>query len=305
MSPSPSSAAPSSVIDINPQTAFILKQVFGNIGLLLWSFQLVPQAIQSHRKRDTGNLSLTMLLLWALWTPFFGATAIRNSLAVALIVQPNVFGVFAVVCAVQVVVFRRKGRRRKGVETDEVGEGEDGVDTVVDDSLENETIPASPTSKEEVVVESVESESKNQVQIEGDDRLDANVWVRFWLYLILSLAFIGVLEVGVWALLKVLDSSESQTVRNISTVIVLIAPFLINAGFIPQYIEIFRNKTCHGISPAFLLLDVLGGVFSILALLFHAPPFDYMSFASYAGVVVLDVGIAMLGLFWFGFSGGH
>jgi hypothetical protein len=47
-----------------------------------------------------------------------------------------------------------------------------------------------------------------------------------------------------------------------------------------------------------LALDIFGGVISILALTFHAPPFDWASFASYAGVVVLDVGIVVFGMWY-------
>ncbi|KAI8832531.1 hypothetical protein BC829DRAFT_437458 [Chytridium lagenaria] len=73
---------PSTMSSPSPSTRYILEQVFSNLGLLFWSFQLLPQ---NHRTRSTGTLSPLMMLLWTLWTPIFAAGAIRSGLAVALI----------------------------------------------------------------------------------------------------------------------------------------------------------------------------------------------------------------------------
>ncbi|KAJ3100367.1 hypothetical protein HDU96_010362 [Phlyctochytrium bullatum] len=216
----------------------ILEQVFANLGLIFWSFQLLPQVIQNHRDRSTGTLSPLMMLLWALWTPVFAAGTIRSGLTPALTVQPNLFGFFAAVCWVQIWYWAVPGGRGmwKGVAAGAA-----------------------------------------------------------------SVAALGVVEVAVVFLLRALDSSENQNARNFSTVVVSLAALLIIGGFVPQLISIFREKTCEGISRIFLFFDILGGVFSIVALSFHTP-FDVISFLSYASVVVLDVVIWVLGEFVYGFG---
>lgn len=49
-----------------------------------------------------------------------------------------------------------------------------------------------------------------------------------------------------------------------------------------------------GISLIFLSIDLLGGVWSLLSLVFAPPPFDPLAAVSYSSVVVLEVGIFLL-----------
>lgn len=49
-----------------------------------------------------------------------------------------------------------------------------------------------------------------------------------------------------------------------------------------------------GISLIFLLVDLLGGVFSFLSLVWTPPPFDILACVSYSGVVALEIGIFIL-----------
>lgn len=49
-----------------------------------------------------------------------------------------------------------------------------------------------------------------------------------------------------------------------------------------------------GISLIFLLVDLLGGVFSFLSLVWTPPPFDILACVSYSGVVALEIGIFVL-----------
>lgn len=59
-------------------------------------------------------------------------------------------------------------------------------------------------------------------------------------------------------------------------------------------IEIYRYKAVIGISLIFLLIDLLGGLFSTLSLLFAAGPFDVLASISYAAVVFLELGVLAL-----------
>ncbi|KAF8328370.1 uncharacterized protein EI90DRAFT_3216685, partial [Cantharellus anzutake] len=70
------------------------------------------------------------------------------------------------------------------------------------------------------------------------------------------------------------------------------AAALISVGLIPQYIEIWRLGEVRGISMTFMIIDILGGVFSLLSLVFRKH-FDVTASASYIAVIVLD-GVVVL-----------
>jgi len=55
----------------------------------------------------------------------------------------------------------------------------------------------------------------------------------------------------------------------------------------PQFYEIYRYKEVIGISMTFMFVDCLGGVFSILSLVFKTK-FDVVASLSYSLVVLLD-----------------
>jgi len=86
----------------------VVSEVLGYIGLVLWSFQLAPQAYQNYKKKDTGVLSIWMLVCWSVWTPFFAAAAIAKHLVAPNIIQPNIFVLFTTLCGVQVHVYNIK-----------------------------------------------------------------------------------------------------------------------------------------------------------------------------------------------------
>ncbi|KAJ3005694.1 hypothetical protein HKX48_000511 [Thoreauomyces humboldtii] len=89
----------------------ILASVFGYVALLLWSFQLLPQAIKFYRTKTIDGLSGPMLALWAIWSPFFSAYAIYSDLAIPLLIQPNLFGFFATVCFVQLNYYATRAKQ--------------------------------------------------------------------------------------------------------------------------------------------------------------------------------------------------
>ncbi|KAF8315421.1 hypothetical protein DL93DRAFT_2057223 [Clavulina sp. PMI_390] len=62
---------------------------------------------------------------------------------------------------------------------------------------------------------------------------------------------------------------------------------LVSVGLIPQYIEIYRLKEVIGISLLFMAVDMGGGVFSVLSLIFRES-FDVTASITYIAVVVLD-----------------
>ncbi|GMK56793.1 hypothetical protein CspeluHIS016_0306330 [Cutaneotrichosporon spelunceum] len=67
---------------------------------------------------------------------------------------------------------------------------------------------------------------------------------------------------------------------------------LLALGLLPQYFEIWKHGEVVGISLTFMFVDIAGGVFSGVSLLFRAH-FDAIAFIQYFLVVVLD-GIVVL-----------
>ncbi|KAJ6480936.1 PQ-loop-domain-containing protein [Mycena sanguinolenta] len=78
---------------VNP----VAENVFGTMGLVCWTVQLLPQLWKSWREKSTEGLSPWLVLSWAISSPFLGAYAIILNLNVPLILEPQLFGTFCLV----------------------------------------------------------------------------------------------------------------------------------------------------------------------------------------------------------------
>lgn len=67
---------------------------------------IVYLVYENYRAKDTGVLSIWMMICWTLWTPFFAAAAIAKHLVAPNIIQPNIFVVFTTVCGVQIHLYK-------------------------------------------------------------------------------------------------------------------------------------------------------------------------------------------------------
>lgn len=63
------------------------------------------------------------------------------------------------------------------------------------------------------------------------------------------------------------------------------ASILISVGLFPQYWEIFKRREVVGISIPFMIIDILGGLFSDLSLVFRKE-FDVIAAVAYTLVIV-------------------
>ena len=70
-------------------------------ALILWSFQLAPQAILNYRRQSTDGLSPLLLLSWSLASSFTAVNNITTQLSPLFIIQPNLFLVFSLTCYTQ------------------------------------------------------------------------------------------------------------------------------------------------------------------------------------------------------------
>lgn len=72
------------------------------------------------------------------------------------------------------------------------------------------------------------------------------------------------------------------------TVLGIVASVMIGGGLLPQYYEIWKHKEVIGISIPFMLVDLLGGIFNDLSLVFKEE-FDVLAGVCYSIVVVCQV----------------
>ena len=93
----------------------VAENVLGTIGTILWSLQLVPQIIKSHRSRDTTGLSVWLLLIWVAGSIPQATYLVVENINIPLIVQPQLFSLFAIVAMAQVWHFSHGVRVRSCV----------------------------------------------------------------------------------------------------------------------------------------------------------------------------------------------
>lgn len=93
----------------------VAEQVFSFLGLIFWSFQLIPQIIKSHKSKSTEGLATYMILLWIIGGAFYGIYAILVNLSVFLIAQPQLFDLFCFVTFGQCLYYGNGVKRGKAV----------------------------------------------------------------------------------------------------------------------------------------------------------------------------------------------
>jgi hypothetical protein len=76
----------------------------------------------------------------------------------------------------------------------------------------------------------------------------------------------------------------------------IISAIIIAVALLPQYYAIYEHKAVIGISISFMVVDMLGGVFSDLSLLFRPGRFDIVAGVTYSIVVVMDGAVLVAAL---------
>ncbi|KAG0336244.1 hypothetical protein BG004_008135 [Podila humilis] len=211
-----------------PSTKVVLENVFGMLGIIFWSFQLLPQAIDNYKRKSTEGLSYTMFMLWSLCAVGFGAYSVVQDLSIPIIIQPQVFGFLSTLCYLQCLYY---GQRTRWPLTKTVVGG------------------------------------------------------------VLMYIAMVVLEVGaIYATRAGLDHDVKGTIEAAGIIPIV----LLGLGFVPQYIDIYRDRAVVGVSMAFIAADAAGAVFSLISLAFR-DEFDMLAGMNYVVVLVCDM--VVVGLF--------
>jgi len=112
----------------------------------------------------------------------------------------------------------------------------------------------------------------------------------FWLISIVTL--LGGFEAGmVFAIRPAYHNGNIRPVQFFG----IFSSVLLSAALFPQYYQIYKHREVIGISILFMAIDLLGGVFSDLSLVFK-PKFDVIAGVAYSLVVVLDGIVILLAL---------
>ncbi|KDR80582.1 hypothetical protein GALMADRAFT_1092400 [Galerina marginata CBS 339.88] len=94
----------------------------------------------------------------------------------------------------------------------------------------------------------------------------------------------GVLELVLVITIRPSHDRGNHTATNFFGIL---ASVLVSAGLFPQYWEIYKYKEVVGISMLFISVDIMGGVFNVLSLVFKED-FDVIATVTYSTVIVLD-----------------
>ncbi|KAJ2863090.1 hypothetical protein GGH94_003833 [Coemansia aciculifera] len=118
---------------------------------------------------------------------------------------------------------------------------------------------------------------------------------------LLCVSYAG-LHVGIW---KADEHAIKQHQDGLATFLGVLPAVFIAAGFFPEFYVCVKDQSVE-MSNLFLTLDILGGVFSTISLAFDHT-FDYVASITYLVVVLLDIVLALMKLFFYvkGTQGAH
>ncbi|KAF9947106.1 hypothetical protein BGZ72_010855 [Mortierella alpina] len=212
-----------------PSTRAILENVFGMLGIVFWSFQLLPQVIDNYKAKSTEGLSHSMFFIWTLAALGFGSYSIVEGLSIPIIVQPQIFGALSALCYCQCLYYGLRWSLRR---------------TVVASSV-------------------------------------------------MFVAMAGIQVAAVYGTRAGKDHEVKGTVEAAGILPIL----LLALGFMPQYMDIYKDRSVVGVSMAFIAADALGAVFSLVSLAFRTE-FDLLATLNYVVVLVCDLLVVALFVYY-------
>ncbi|KAF9117125.1 hypothetical protein BGX27_003587 [Mortierella sp. AM989] len=205
-------------------TRSILENVFGMLGIIFWSFQLLPQVIENYKKKSTEGLSYSMFFIWIFAGLGFGSYAVAEELSIPIILQPQIFGSLTALCFLQCLYYGKETR----------------------------------WSLKKTIVGGI----------------------------IIFMAMAGIQVGAIYATKYGEDHHVKGTTEAAGTIPII----LVVGGFVPQYIDIYRDKSVVGVSMAFIAADAMGAAFSIISLCFR-DSLDILATLTYVMVLVCDLAV--------------
>ncbi|KAJ3979983.1 PQ loop repeat-domain-containing protein [Lentinula detonsa] len=232
----------------------IAENVFGTLGTVCWMVQLFPQIYKSYQEKNTVGLSDLMILSWALGGVFLGIYAVVQNLNIPLIMQPQIFGTLSVICWAQVRAWQFC------------------IMTQILEFRFGKLITFDHFSLSTQCQYYRRRWSPLKTIIVG-----SSLWFVF-----------GGFEAGmVYALRSPYDHGNKHAESAISFFGIM-STVVITGALVPQYYQIYKYKEVVGLSIPCMTIDLLGGVFSDLSLIFRPGSFNVLAGITYSLVVVTD-----------------
>lgn len=86
----------------------IVSNVFGTLGAVCWSIQLIPQVLLNYRRHSAAGLSPAFMLFWAWAGVPLGVYNIVSGFSIALRIQPQILTALSLVTWAQCHYYERK-----------------------------------------------------------------------------------------------------------------------------------------------------------------------------------------------------
>ncbi|THU86248.1 hypothetical protein K435DRAFT_370325 [Dendrothele bispora CBS 962.96] len=116
-----------------------------------------------------------------------------------------------------------------------------------------------------------------------------------FLYFLLIMAIAAAFETGMVFAVRPPYQSGNGSAKSAVQFFGIFTSVLLAVGLLPQYYEIWKYKVVLGISVLFMIVDAMGGLFSVLSLVFK-PKFDVVAGVAYSVVFVMDCLIVLAAL---------
>ncbi|KAE9402513.1 hypothetical protein BT96DRAFT_918192 [Gymnopus androsaceus JB14] len=119
-------------------------------------------------------------------------------------------------------------------------------------------------------------------------------YTRHWsrrntiLIAILTGCILGGFEAGMVFALRSPYNHGSKRAESAIFFFGIMSTVLITGALLPQYYQIYKHKEVIGLSIHFMLIDILGGLFSDLSLIFRPGSFNILAGVTYTLVIVTD-----------------
>ncbi|GJJ76208.1 hypothetical protein EMPS_08567 [Entomortierella parvispora] len=205
-----------------PSTRSILENVFGMLGIVFWSFQLLPQVVDNYKAKSTEGLSYSMFFIWTLAALGFGSYGIVEQLSYPIIIQPQIFGALSTVCYLQCLYYGQRTR-----------------------------------------------------------------WSLKWTMIAAVFFFVAMAGIQAGAVFAT-RAGKDHDVKGTIDAAGIIPIILLAIGFMPQYFDIYRDRSVVGVSMPFIAADAAGACFSLISLAFREE-FDLLAALNYVVVLICDL----------------
>ncbi|KAI3632660.1 hypothetical protein MIR68_009302 [Amoeboaphelidium protococcarum] len=303
-----------------------VEEVFGTISLIVFTVQLVPQLVHTHRihrqnqrnllrvqsldaedVEDDNNgqlsvkfqdplkgLSLMMPVLWFIGVIFQCAYFIHVNVSYGLIIQPHGFAFFSFLMILQ------WGYVSGGYQVQDFTSVLSPFWRLLG-IKSSKTVSAEKSSELEL--------TEDLTAIRDDDRptegqqfpiRDKRRMLKHVLYaFIIGSVYWILIEVGI---LYALRSDSGQPQPSSLVLFVTIFPSVLCCiGFLPAIFELFIFKSSAGLSLTFILMDLSGSILGVISLIFkHYPEGEYTTQFLLASLVfiMVAVGDSILLILW-------